>query len=829
MKRNLVSNKIVEAAMQRRFDKMHRDKMKQTKPTIDLKPVSNIMRRFDAKKALMEKERRIEIVRMNHKLNKKIRAMTTKNRAQTRPSNICQFRSKLMFSMKGRLAKLNAQNRALSERLRKARSCVVVPTRVEKKEKNSGVIEMKALSKSQAFGISLAWGRQMSTAISHSPTKKVMTLLKYSDGLDGVLPRTGLDGKGIPLPTASKKTATTISRCEENFWSVYVFDVASSEDGAKSKGVNMRVVSSFGGDGKVKKLAKSYVVDVSLSDVLKLYASLSPVSSSRLAEALATSTGIRLSDADINRQELVSILVHSLRYYRGRIWLDGTATWNRVRSHDDAVSAKALKDARLYCQKRERIRTAKRLEELRRSDLVSPRRGTPATRSGRPKTSVGKRPQHSHGRAFAVRPTTTSSSRGSARILWGTEKKKKKNPEASSALERRQRGTNEQALQRQKEYLRRIGTNVDTMRRATSKASISYERILDRLRATTSESIRFLKHLATTKSTLASSAAIAVASAESARNMTESARDDARVCLEEARRILRSWTLEYRKLAKQTTETGASSSSSLSEGSVFKAAKDKSDDAVTSVERAMSAIVDRLHTIEGAVREMQTRVATTREESQSKQKIAAIKIQAIHRGKSSRSLQTKRQGAATALQSLHRGRKVRNRARKKHTHAARLQALHRGYAQRKKIRSQRKAAMKIQSICRGRRARATSAEILRESSSLDDAAVRCIYRGAMRVGSKLHLVRLQHSTQAIGNADDEAVVAGEPLSEILFVTDSETGEESSFWVGESAAMTFALGKNKEARALLARLLGIPDDGDNDKRLSGRASGAIGGG
>ena len=136
-----------------------------------------------------------------------------------------------------------------------------------------------------------------------------------------------------------------------------------------------------------------------------------------------------------------------------------------------------------------------------------------------------------------------------------------------------------------------------------------------------------------------------------------------------------------------------------------KPADESEDDAVASmVEELIKEVSASIEPVGGAD-----------DDDLKEQAAAALKIQAVHRGKQARKeLQEKREmeAAAVKIQAVHRGKQARKEMQEKHemeAAALKIQAMHRGKQTRMELRKEREeqeaAALKIQAMHRGKQTR----------------------------------------------------------------------------------------------------------------------------
>ena len=136
-----------------------------------------------------------------------------------------------------------------------------------------------------------------------------------------------------------------------------------------------------------------------------------------------------------------------------------------------------------------------------------------------------------------------------------------------------------------------------------------------------------------------------------------------------------------------------------------KPADESEDDAVASmVEELIKEVSALIEPVGGA-----------EDDDLKEQAAAALKIQAVHRGKQARKeLQEKREmeAAAVKIQAVHRGKQARKEMQEKHemeAAALKIQAMHRGKQTRMELRKEREeqeaAALKIQAMHRGKQTR----------------------------------------------------------------------------------------------------------------------------
>jgi hypothetical protein len=135
---------------------------------------------------------------------------------------------------------------------------------------------------------------------------------------------------------------------------------------------------------------------------------------------------------------------------------------------------------------------------------------------------------------------------------------------------------------------------------------------------------------------------------------------------------------------------------------------------------------------------------------------AVARIQAAHRGRAMRAELAEEQAAAVRLQALHRGKLSRNELAEQRHAAIRIQASHRGKAIRQEAAEQRDAAVRIQARYRGTHARqeATTAVALQRAQELEEARrkeaaatnIQAIQRGrTVRVEFQRQIAEQQHS------------------------------------------------------------------------------------
>jgi Ca2+-binding EF-hand superfamily protein len=103
---------------------------------------------------------------------------------------------------------------------------------------------------------------------------------------------------------------------------------------------------------------------------------------------------------------------------------------------------------------------------------------------------------------------------------------------------------------------------------------------------------------------------------------------------------------------------------------------------------------------------------------------AAIKMQAIARGRNHRKRLEEEKAAVLKIQAIQRGRSQRKQREEEKTAILKIQAVHRGRSSRKQLKEEKDAILKIQAIQRGRQARkklATNAEVEEEDSDEEES------------------------------------------------------------------------------------------------------------
>ena len=122
--------------------------------------------------------------------------------------------------------------------------------------------------------------------------------------------------------------------------------------------------------------------------------------------------------------------------------------------------------------------------------------------------------------------------------------------------------------------------------------------------------------------------------------------------------------------------------------------------------------------------------------------LAAMRIQAAHRGKAARQQQREMRAAAACIQAARRGRAVRAELAEEKAAAVRIQAIHRGKLSRNELAEQRDAAIRIQASHRGK-------AIRQEAAQQRDAAVRIqsCYRGTHARQEATTAVALQRAQE----------------------------------------------------------------------------------
>ena len=760
--------------MQKRFNRMHRNRMKRTKPTLDLKPVSNIMRRFNARKARMDRERKIEIVRMNKKLRKKIKAMTSVRASTQIAQNSCKFRSKLVVAERERVAKVNADNRALSARLKKIKDSS------NSTHKSRRRMSGQPLTNSAIFAFRSALGRQLLTAVSHCPTKRLLRGLRRAetkgfalprspprrsrpmtssarmrraenvlanigsgtlydsfvrkshlpdretisdDVLVGVVKRVNIPGREPLEPINADGHART-----KTLWSVYVFDVAKrpgeeTMNGAYSatRGLCVRAVTSVanGPERGGGVLSASSLRALSTFLRVHLVAEICSAQFPELQKALSSgeSTIQRLHVALGSRaQELAEHLVERLRYHRGRLWIEGTEQWSRESAREDAAIARVVQDVRIYCQKREELRTARRLEAVRRDY------------------------DDQHG---ALRRPWTVSAASTVRVDGSSHRKL---VSCMSDLE-----SNVDIIQRCKTQIEQQQHHVVELAHHVLETSCALRRLTYEIEIND----------ATIRATVSSART-------NARCVHRDANDAANKINEMCQKsdeIFARHREEHGKLTKAFDENPRSCRARAfettrnvceSEREYVEQMRQLSRELHDEVKRSIRKAIRRLDDATKAYRRYDVRC------------VAAVRIQAAHRGSLCRKHEVRRHEAAKLIQSASRGRRTRVTFRRRHVSAVKLQSVGRGHAERKKQRRRRRAATKIQSIQRGRRSRRRVTAASKVESSVCQGRSECVYRGAAKVGDTHYLLRIQSSSNMF----------------TLVATDSETGNESSVSIGE---------------------------------------------
>jgi Ca2+-binding EF-hand superfamily protein len=158
-----------------------------------------------------------------------------------------------------------------------------------------------------------------------------------------------------------------------------------------------------------------------------------------------------------------------------------------------------------------------------------------------------------------------------------------------------------------------------------------------------------------------------------------------------------------------------------------KPADESEDDAVASmVEELIKEVSASIEPVGGAD-----------DDDLKEQAAAALKIQAVHRGKQARKeLQEKREmeAAAVKIQAVHRGKQARKEMQEKHemeAAAVKIQAVHRGKQARKEMQEKHEmeaAALKIQAVHRGKQ---TRMELRKEREEQEAAAlkIQAMHRG----------------------------------------------------------------------------------------------------
>eukprot|EP00940_MAST-03C_sp_MAST-3C-sp2_P000258 g258.t1 len=765
MKRTPVTNRHVEKHMQMRFDRMHRARMKRTKPTIDLTLASNIQRRFNAKKALMDKERRLEIVRMNEKLNKKLSSMTS-IRASEQTVSGCKFRSKLEARMKARAIRVNAANRELSERLKKVKAFVS-----NRRKKKRRLPLTSALSSSaQAFAVRSAWGRQLMSAVSRSPTRQFLSMLRKTDrtcclprsprrpttcGSSPTKVRWDLGGSGYLFSSCVRRShlvdlslsddlmievakrvhisgpsGEITDRSSSRWWSVYVFDIASNRD-HMTKGVSIRAIPIVGTHGdaaapeaNIVFVPLCKVIDLcsseseALRDALKMFDVTESASSSDLSKCPGRLSGALEGSL---RGSFMSSLLQRLRFFRGRIWLEGTDAWSRAQSRENRMTARAARDRMRYCEKRERARTAKLAKVQRRARVVD----ASSSFRERPRT-VGSTPSKRIPRGLG----------GGPRIR--------------------------QKVERLRASLGTITRSIESMQRALADARKSHDSADERVRK-----IKEFGHALKCMSMSATRSDLKTATCihQSLTNV-ESANERLKVVVpklaEHVREIVRAIDVSTETHAKLTKRLNRSAR--YCDEDAFAAAARASEEGASvasTLRDSVSSIGIEIEEIANGAKEAVARATKAHHEANTKRR-AAVRIQAVQRGKMNRSKFKKQKSAATTIQSLHRGRLSRAELRRKRASAVRVQSMCRGYAQRRTLDRRRAAATKIQSLHRGSRVRKTM-------SSMPHT---CLYRGAAKVGGTHLLLRIQKDPRTVGTA-------------VLIATRSESGQTDRVAVTDS--------------------------------------------
>ena len=179
--------------------------------------------------------------------------------------------------------------------------------------------------------------------------------------------------------------------------------------------------------------------------------------------------------------------------------------------------------------------------------------------------------------------------------------------------------------------------------------------------------------------------------------------------------------------SKEVVATADTAPPEETEPAPSKPADESEDDAVASmVEELIEEVSASIEPVGGAD-----------DDDLKEQAAAALKIQAVHRGKQARKeLQEKREmeAAAVKIQAVHRGKQARKEMQEKHemeAAAVKIQAVHRGKQARKEMQEKHEmeaAAVKIQAVHRGKQ---TRMELRKEREEQEAAAlkIQAMHRG----------------------------------------------------------------------------------------------------
>lgn len=401
-----VSNVHVEKRIRERFREFHVKRLGAVRAKLDQEEPSSLKLRHlrrGGKKARRKKEEEKQIRKDNKDLQDKIKSMNISSiRSKRRPGTAYDvYRSHLAVTLTRRMKKLNRANRALSRRLRKAHfpNSYCPKSHLEKKRPTS----QRIVSRTRAFAVRSAWGAQMRSVVSCSPTKGDIRRLRETYSVDGSLPRSkrgrrtertlmptsadigqstsrkiegsallysdsrvhrsllsGYDGHRDVLLGSSKRVhieapgcVTSVPESKAHEWSLYLFDVASStnREGVQTttKGVRIRAIRSESRRGRDGTRHVSQDLFLSMTRVRSICKDES--CSQRLRDILSD-TCVRLCAAATSEsnvcEELLRVLRRRLRYFRGRIWLVDSIAWNRAMASASALNEKETRDAKIF-------------------------------------------------------------------------------------------------------------------------------------------------------------------------------------------------------------------------------------------------------------------------------------------------------------------------------------------------------------------------------------------------------------------------------------------------------------------------------------------------